>query len=147
MPLFHCGAGSSIYNGTVVALLWCCHPRLWRQRTCRDINTHTHTKQKKVTKTWRPTQREERLLINMMLLMARKTGLKRSRLTRTWQISLQHPPGLQHLRYRVFQIKSCTHTQTLRHYDGRHLRHARVAHLQKHKHCASIGERRFKCPT
>ena len=24
MPLFHCGSGSSIYNGTAVALLRCC---------------------------------------------------------------------------------------------------------------------------
>lgn len=55
--------------------------------------------------------------------------------------TLQHPPGLQHLRYRVFQMKNCTHTQTERHYVERHLCHVRVAYLKKHKDCASIGER------
>lgn len=46
MPLFHCGSGSSIYNGTAVALRQCCltlGSKRQRQRKCRDIHTHTYT--------------------------------------------------------------------------------------------------------
>lgn len=45
MPLFHCGSGSSIYNGTAVALPWCCLTLGSKGNgiECAGIHTHTHT--------------------------------------------------------------------------------------------------------
>lgn len=68
MPLYHCGAGSSIYNGTAVALLRCCLTLGSEGKESAGIhtrhrNTHTHTQQMGITKTRRPTQPEERLII------------------------------------------------------------------------------------
>lgn len=64
MPLFHCGSGSSIYNGTAVALLRCCFTLgSKRQRKCRDTNTHIHTQiqQRLITEPGFPMYHEEML--------------------------------------------------------------------------------------
>lgn len=44
MPLFHCGSGSSIYNGTAVALLQCCLTLGSNGKESAGIHTHTQSK-------------------------------------------------------------------------------------------------------
>lgn len=43
MPLFHCGSGSSIYNGTAVALLQCCLTLGVKGKGKESAGIHTHT--------------------------------------------------------------------------------------------------------
>lgn len=46
MPLFHCGSGSSIYNGTAVALLRCCLLHSAQKAKAKKVQGYTHTHNK-----------------------------------------------------------------------------------------------------
>lgn len=43
MPLFHCGSGSSICNGTAVALLQCCLTLVSKGKGKESAGIHRHT--------------------------------------------------------------------------------------------------------